>query len=109
VGSESCPEQLRFPAVSIKELIVAWSPAPLTLGDASWFTLPQTETGRMTVVFRDLDARFEFPYYLIIATPDSVLPRMQKFPRCRRQQTANWTPRVSLPTISIWSRGTSTA
>lgn len=80
MGSESCPEPLRFPAVSIEELIVAWSPAPLTLGNASWFTLPPTETGRMTGVFRDLDARSEFLYYLIIATPDSALAENEEIP-----------------------------
>ena len=31
IGSESCPEQLNFPPVSIEELIVDWSPKPLTL------------------------------------------------------------------------------
>ncbi len=80
IGSESCPESLRFPAVSIKELIVDWSPAPLTLGDASLFDLPKTETGRMTVVFHDLDARYEFPYYLVIATPYSELAEAEEIP-----------------------------
>ncbi len=80
VGRENCPAPLRFPAVSIKELIVDWSPAPLALGDAALFELPQTETGRMTVVFQDLDARYEFPYYLIIATPDSELAQDENIP-----------------------------
>ena len=79
-GSESCPEQLRFPAVVIEELIVDWSPGPLALEDASLFDLPKTETGRMTVVFHDLDARYEFPYYLVIATPYSELARKEDIP-----------------------------
>lgn len=80
IGSESCPEQLNFPPVSIEELIVDWSPKPLTLVEASLFERPKTETGRMTVVFHDLDPRYAFPYYLVIATPYSQLAQNEAIP-----------------------------
>ena len=80
IGSESCPAQLNFPPISIKELIVDWSPEPLTLGEASLFEIPKTETGRMIVVFHDLDPRYESPYYLVIATPYSQLAQDESIP-----------------------------
>ena len=80
IGSESCPEQMNFPPVTIKELIVDWSPEPLTLAEATLFELPKTETGRMSVIFHDLDPRYEFPYYLVIATPYSQLAQDETIP-----------------------------
>lgn len=75
LGGGSCPAHLSFYPVEIESLIVDWTPPPLEIGDAAAFELPLTRTGRMRVVFHDLDSRLVFPHYLIVATPVSKLAK----------------------------------
>lgn len=73
VGSRHCPASLQFPPVIIKELRVDWEGRSQSLRDVLTYAYDTVETGQMDVVFWDLDARYPFRHYLVIATPDSEL------------------------------------
>ena len=64
----------------IKELNVDWASEHLALAEASFFEQPQTKRGWMEVVFYDLDGMYEFPSYLVLATPYSKLAEEEGIP-----------------------------
>ena len=75
LASERCPAALRMPPVRIKALEVDWAGRSASLQDALFFEMDALETGQMRVLFWDLDPRYAFDRYLVMATPDSELAR----------------------------------
>ena len=75
LASKQCPAALRMPPVRIKALAVDWAGRSASLEDVLLFELDELETGQMRVLFWDLDPRYAFDRYLVIATPDSELAR----------------------------------